>query len=60
MKDIYITWEDYHKKIEQLAKKVYEDNWKLFDTSGNKLADNDYKFCKNKAMTSLKIRKITN
>ena len=22
MKDIYITWDDYHKKIEQLAKKV--------------------------------------
>ena len=22
MKDIYITWEDYHKKIEQLAKKT--------------------------------------
>ena len=29
MKDIYITWEDYHKKIEQLAKKVYEDNLKF-------------------------------
>ena len=29
MKDIYITWEDYHKKIEQLAKKVHEDNWKF-------------------------------
>ena len=26
MKDIYITWEDYHKKIEQLAKKIYDDN----------------------------------
>ena len=26
MKDIYITWEDYHKKIEQLAKKIHEDN----------------------------------
>ena len=25
MKDIYISWEDYHKKIEQLAKKIYED-----------------------------------
>ena len=23
MKDIYVTWEDYHKKIEQLAQKVY-------------------------------------
>ena len=29
MKDIYITWEDYHNKIEQLAKKVYEDNLKF-------------------------------
>ena len=29
MKDIYITWEDYHKKIEQLAKKIYEDNLKF-------------------------------
>ena len=29
MKDIYITWEDYHKKIEQLAKKVHADNWKF-------------------------------
>ena len=26
MKDIYITWEEYHKKIEQLAQKVNEDN----------------------------------
>ena len=26
MKDIYISWDDYHKKIELLAKKVYEDN----------------------------------
>ena len=29
MKDIYISWEDYHKKIEQLAKKVHEDNCKF-------------------------------
>ena len=29
MKDIYITWEDYHKKIEQLAKKVHDDNWQF-------------------------------
>ena len=29
MKDIYITWDDYHKKIEQLAKKVHEDNLKF-------------------------------
>ena len=50
-------------KILKLGKKptdCVKYNWKLFDTRGNKLADNDYKFCKNKAMTSLKIRKITN
>ena len=29
MADIYITWEDYHKKIEQLAKKVHNDNWQF-------------------------------
>ena len=29
MKDIYITWEEYHKKIEQLAKKIHEDNLKF-------------------------------
>ena len=29
MKDIYITWENYHNKIEQLAKKVHEDNLKF-------------------------------
>ena len=29
MKDIYISWEDYHKNIETLAKKVYEDNCKF-------------------------------
>ena len=29
MKDIYISWEDYHKKIEQLAKKVHKDNCKF-------------------------------
>ena len=29
MKDIYITWDDYHKKIEELAKKVHEDNLKF-------------------------------
>ena len=34
-------------------------NWKMFDaTNGKKLADNDYKFCNKKAMTSLLIRKI--
>ena len=29
MKNIYITWEDYHKKIEQLAKKIHDDNLKF-------------------------------
>ena len=29
MKDIYVTWKDYHKKIEQLAQKVYKDDWKF-------------------------------
>ena len=29
MKDIYVTWEDYHKKIEQLAKNVFQDGWKF-------------------------------
>ena len=26
MKDIYISWDDYHKKIENLAKQIYKDN----------------------------------
>jgi len=25
MNDIYISWDDYHKKIEALAKKIYEE-----------------------------------
>ena len=29
MKDIHISWDDYHKKIEQLAKKVHDDNLKF-------------------------------
>ena len=29
MKDIYITWEDYHKKIEQLAKKIFDDRLRM-------------------------------
>ena len=29
MKDIYISWEDYHKKIELLAKKVHQENCKF-------------------------------
>ena len=49
-------------KILQLGKKptdCVKFNWKLFDAStGQKYGDNDYKFCKKRAMTSLKIRKI--
>ena len=34
-------------------------NWKLFDAAtGQKYGDNDYKFCKKRAMTSLIFRKI--
>ena len=34
-------------------------NWKLFDAAtGQKYGDNDYKFCKKRAMTSLIVRKI--
>ena len=29
MSDIYITWEEYNKKIEELAVKVYEDGCKF-------------------------------
>ena len=29
MSDIYITWEDYNKKIEELAIKVYQDGCKF-------------------------------
>ena len=29
MKDIYVNWDEYHKKIEQLAKKVHDDNWEF-------------------------------
>ena len=49
-------------KILSLGKKptsCVKYNWKMFDaTNGKKLADNDYKFCNKKAMTSLLIRKI--
>ena len=49
-------------KILQLGKRptdCVKFNWKLFDAaSGQKYGDNDYKFCKKRAMTSLKIRKI--
>ena len=49
-------------KILQLGKKptdCVKFNWKLFDAAtGQKYGDNDYKFCKGRAMTDLKIRKI--
>jgi len=49
-------------KILKLGKKptdCVKFNWKLFDAStGQKYGDNDYKFCKGRAMTDLKIRKI--
>ena len=49
-------------KILSLGKKpkdCVKYNWKLFDdATGKKLGDNDYKFCKGRAMTNLKIRKI--
>tara|TARA_B100000989_G_scaffold294332_1_gene273263 strand:- start:264 stop:866 length:603 start_codon:yes stop_codon:yes gene_type:complete len=49
-------------KILKLGKKptdCVKYNWKLFDTAtGQKYGDNDYTFCKNRAMTNLKIRKI--
>ena len=49
-------------KILSLGKKpkdCVKFNWKLFDdATAKKLADNDYKFCKGRAMTNLKIRKI--
>jgi hypothetical protein len=27
MSDLYISWTEYHEKVEQLAVKVYESNW---------------------------------
>ena len=29
MADLHISWDDYHKKTEQLAVKVYNDNWEF-------------------------------
>lgn len=29
MPDLYISWTDYHQKIEQLALKVYESGWQF-------------------------------
>ena len=49
-------------KILNLGKKptsCVKFNWKLFDdATGKKLGDNDYKFCKKRAMTSVLSRKI--
>ena len=27
MPDIYVSWSDYHQKIEQLAAQIYQSNW---------------------------------
>ena len=27
MLDLYVSWSDYHQKIEQLAVKIYQSNW---------------------------------
>jgi hypoxanthine phosphoribosyltransferase len=29
MSDIYVSWSDYHQKIEQLAVKVYQSGWQF-------------------------------
>ncbi|NMG09956.1 phosphoribosyltransferase [Brasilonema sp. UFV-L1] len=29
MPDLYISWSDYHRKIEQLAAQVYQSDWKF-------------------------------
>ena len=29
MSDLYISWDEYNKKIEQLAIQVYQDGWKF-------------------------------
>ena len=29
MADLYITWEEYHKKIEELAVKIHNSNFKF-------------------------------
>lgn len=29
MSDLYISWSDYHYKIEQLAAKIYQSEWKF-------------------------------
>jgi len=29
MSDLYVTWSEYHKKIERLAVKIYQANWEF-------------------------------
>ncbi|MBE9099707.1 phosphoribosyltransferase [Vacuolonema iberomarrocanum] len=29
MSDLYVSWSDYHQKVETLALKVYESNWQF-------------------------------
>jgi hypoxanthine phosphoribosyltransferase len=29
MSDLYISWSDYHQKIEELARKIYESAWQF-------------------------------
>lgn len=29
MPDLYVSWEDYHQKVEQLAIKIYESGWQF-------------------------------
>src|SRR3712207_1081423 len=29
MLDLYVSWSDYHQKIEQLAAQIYESGWKF-------------------------------
>ena len=29
MSDLYISWSDYHHKIEQLAVKIYQSGWEF-------------------------------
>ena len=29
MSDLYVTWDQYHKLIEQLARQVYDSNWQF-------------------------------
>ena len=29
MADLYVSWADYHQKIEQLAVKIYQSNWEF-------------------------------